>query len=280
MSGDRITELYEQQIGTSHSQARARARVHWMCERVVGDDVLDIGCSQGITSILLGREGKTVVGTDVDSAAIEFARERLAREERSTQDRVELRLVDGGPMDIPDASFDSVLLGEVIEHLLYPERVLSDAVRVLRPGGRLVLTVPFGLFPYPDHKEPVYLRYLLGLLMGLGLRPVEIELIDAYLAVTAEPGEADSESSVWIRALEVTEQRLANRDSAAEDRKTSQRRQSQTISELRAENDSLKLEVAELRGRLDVYAERGGRRVHPGRALRRALGGTGSGEGH
>jgi 2-polyprenyl-6-hydroxyphenyl methylase/3-demethylubiquinone-9 3-methyltransferase len=48
---------------------------------VEGRRVLDVGCSQGIASILLAREGKTVWGVDREALAVESAKERLADEE-------------------------------------------------------------------------------------------------------------------------------------------------------------------------------------------------------
>jgi SAM-dependent methyltransferase len=52
---------------------------------------------------------------------------------------------------VADAAFDLVLMTEVLEHLEHPERVLTEAVRVLKPGGRLIATMPF-LFPI--HADP------------------------------------------------------------------------------------------------------------------------------
>ncbi|MFH0352307.1 MAG: class I SAM-dependent methyltransferase [Chromatiales bacterium] len=51
----------------------------------------------------------------------------------------------------PDGSFDVVLSTQVLEHLPEPERALREAVRVLRRGGRLLLTVP-GV--WPTHEAP------------------------------------------------------------------------------------------------------------------------------
>lgn len=60
-------------------------------------------------------------------------------------------------MPFPDASFDTVLCTEVLEHVSEPQRVAAEIMRVLKPGGSLVLTVPQF---YPVHEAPYdFFRY-------------------------------------------------------------------------------------------------------------------------
>jgi 2-polyprenyl-3-methyl-5-hydroxy-6-metoxy-1,4-benzoquinol methylase len=77
-ASDRVTELYRGEIWDRKSQQVCRDRIHWMCSRVTGQRLLDVGCSQGIATLLLGQEGHKVVGVDIDPAAIEFAQRELA----------------------------------------------------------------------------------------------------------------------------------------------------------------------------------------------------------
>jgi len=58
---------------------------------------------------------------------------------------------DGRQVPLPDASVDSCLLTEVLEHCPDPEGVLREVARVLRPGGFMFLTVPF---IWPIHTVP------------------------------------------------------------------------------------------------------------------------------
>lgn len=63
----------------------------------------------------------------------------------------------GGALPFPDASFDAVLCSQVLEHVFEPEVFLREIARVLRPDGRLVLTVPF---VWDEHEQPRdYARY-------------------------------------------------------------------------------------------------------------------------
>jgi SAM-dependent methyltransferase len=59
---------------------------------------------------------------------------------------------DAGSIPLPDASVDCVLLCEVLEHLQQPENALAEAARLLKPGGRIILSMPF---LYPVHADPL-----------------------------------------------------------------------------------------------------------------------------
>ena len=150
---DHINEAYYDGMGGAFG-ARTRDRINWMCSQVVGDSVLDIGCSQGISSILLAREGLQVTGIDIDQPTIDYAMAERAKEITSVQERIEFRCVDLAAL--PSGTFDTVIMGEVIEHQTSPGRFLTRAATFLAPGGRLIVTVPFGLNPWPDHKSTIF----------------------------------------------------------------------------------------------------------------------------
>jgi SAM-dependent methyltransferase len=82
-----------------------------------------------------------------------------------------------GTVPAPDASFDAVLSTQVLEHVLDPALYLSECFRVLRPGGRLLLST-HGIFMY--HPDPVDLwRWtcagLRHAVQGAGFRVVRFE---------------------------------------------------------------------------------------------------------
>jgi 2-polyprenyl-6-hydroxyphenyl methylase/3-demethylubiquinone-9 3-methyltransferase len=100
-----------------------------------GTHVLDVGCGEGRFAAELARAGASVVGIDV-------AQEPLRRA-RMSYPELDLRLVAAeGPWPLPDAAFDLVWAGEVIEHVADTASWLSEVRRVLRPGGTLLLTTP------------------------------------------------------------------------------------------------------------------------------------------
>ena len=122
-----------------------------------GKRVLDLGCRSGaLTRHFL--DGNSVVGLDVDAAALEKAR---ALGIEPVQANVE------EPLPFEDASFDAVVAGELFEHLRFPDALVAEIERVLRPGGVLVGSVPNAfrlqsrlrfLRGRPPEDDPTHLR--------------------------------------------------------------------------------------------------------------------------
>jgi SAM-dependent methyltransferase/spore maturation protein CgeB len=189
-NADRISEVYKGEIWDAALQQRARDRIHWLISHARGR-VLDIGCSQGIASLLMAREGHDVVGVDVELDRVAYALNDRAQEPPEVAERVHFLGASGAALPFADASFDTVLLGEILEHLDKPEAVLDEVARVLVPGGVVAITVPFGLSPHHDHRETFYAANLLDLVGG-HLLPESITIVDRYLRVVATNGVADA----------------------------------------------------------------------------------------
>jgi SAM-dependent methyltransferase len=161
--GDRISDAYYGVMGDAFAR-KVRQRVHWIAEQVQGHAVLDIGCSQGIGCILLGREGHAVEGVDIDAGAIARANEYLAHEPESVRTNVTFRNADFMGADFDDRRFSTIVMGEVLEHLVRPQAFIARAYDLLEEGGRIVVTVPFGINDFPDHKRTFYLAEMTRLL--------------------------------------------------------------------------------------------------------------------
>jgi len=100
-----------------------------------GERVLDVGCGEGRFTAALAGAGASVVGIDVAEEPLRRARAR--------DPELDLRVVDGeGAWDLADACFDVVWAGEVIEHVADTAAWLSEVRRVLRSGGRLLVSTP------------------------------------------------------------------------------------------------------------------------------------------
>jgi ArsR family transcriptional regulator len=94
----------------------------------------DLGCGTGQVSAALAPFVAHVIGVDGSTAMLQAARKRLADLEN-----VDLRRGELESLPIEDAQLDAATLMLVLHHLPEPERALSEALRVLKPGGRLLI---------------------------------------------------------------------------------------------------------------------------------------------
>ncbi len=192
-NADRISEVYKGEIWTGRPQRRARERVDWIVAQARGE-VLDVGCSQGIASVLCARRGLRVLGIDNEADRIEYALQERAAMPPEVRDRLDFRIADATRLDLADDSFDSVLLGEVLEHLADPAPVLSEVARVCRHDGIVVITTPFGYSPHHDHRATFFPASLVKALGG-HLAVASMDIRDDYLRVIARPGEMTREQT-------------------------------------------------------------------------------------
>ena len=101
-----------------------------------GDVVLDLGCGTGHFCAALDAAGATPIGVDTSPEAVRRARDR--------HPGLDFRLASvAEPLPLSDGSADVVWLGEVLEHVVDGAALLSEARRVLRPDGRLLLSTPY-----------------------------------------------------------------------------------------------------------------------------------------
>lgn len=98
------------------------------------EDVLDVGCGTGAVLELLNGEypNKRLVGLDLTPGMIDVARAKQL-------DNVRFVVGDAEALPFGSQSFDAVLCSNSFHHYPHPEKFFSEAARVLRPGGRLIL---------------------------------------------------------------------------------------------------------------------------------------------
>lgn len=110
--------------------------------------VLDIGCGNGVFTQWLVRKGKTVVGTDHSQTQLSYGAHEFPP--------VGFVCSAGEALPFADATFDVVIMSEVLEHMDDDRQALGEALRVLRPGGWFVITVPNrGPFAFLDGDNVV-----------------------------------------------------------------------------------------------------------------------------
>jgi SAM-dependent methyltransferase len=140
-----------------------RRRALLLGEARPGERVLDLGCGAGRFVRALGEAGAAPVGVELAPEALDRA--------RSVAPGADLRLVEpDGSLPLEHRSVDLVWASEVLEHVADLGQVLVEVRRVLRPGGRLLATVPFhgrvqgaliALTRFDEHFDPLgqHLRF-------------------------------------------------------------------------------------------------------------------------
>ena len=98
-------------------------------------DVLDIASGDGVLAELMAPHSNRYVCLDASSKVVAAATERLRR-----LPNVEVREGDMHALPLDDASFDLVALMHALTYAAHPAQAVAEAARVLRPGGRLLLT--------------------------------------------------------------------------------------------------------------------------------------------
>jgi 2-polyprenyl-6-hydroxyphenyl methylase/3-demethylubiquinone-9 3-methyltransferase len=160
-----------------------------MVAETVGPNVLDIGCSQGITSILCARRGLTVTGLDREERPLEYAKQLASREPEDVASRVQFEQTDVLVDPLPEGTFNTVLLGEILEHQADPESLIERAVAAAGDAGRIVITTPIGIHPHPDHRTYFDMRRFLQIVDGLC--KMHLSIADLYIRCIVTPKAGD-----------------------------------------------------------------------------------------
>lgn len=122
--------------------ATAKGKTAWRLEReallrllepLPGERVLEIGCGTGILSREMADRGLEVTGIDISTAMLDVAR----KNNRSSN--ITFLCADGANLPFPEAAYDVVVCFTVLEFVARPEDVITEAWRVLKPGGRLLI---------------------------------------------------------------------------------------------------------------------------------------------
>jgi cyclopropane fatty-acyl-phospholipid synthase-like methyltransferase/glycosyltransferase involved in cell wall biosynthesis len=180
LNNDKIYEGYKGDLGKEF-QLKVQKRFFWMSQMVYGNSILDVGCSSGIFPILMAREGKQVLGIDLDKSAIEKAEKIKRQEEINVQRKVQFLNVSMNDLETTN-KYDTIILSEMLEHVFYPTEILEKATTLLNNEGVIIITIPFGINSYFDHKKTYYLWDIFQETNGI-LEIIDMDFFDEWIGV-------------------------------------------------------------------------------------------------
>ncbi len=103
------------------------------------DRMIDVGCGDGGNLNFGVLRGAEVVGVDIDPNALADARERVTP---NIEGELSLHTAGAEHVPLPDGWATRVVCTEVLEHVEDPAAVMAELVRIVQPGGLLLITVP------------------------------------------------------------------------------------------------------------------------------------------
>jgi len=183
-TGERLVEAASGDLVAEHLHRYALA-----LEFASRCDVLDVACGEGYGAAFLAKVARKVIGVDCATSVIDHATAKYKAKN--------LRFVAGQAekLPIPDSSIDLVVSFETLEHLKDHAAMMREIQRVLRPGGRLLLSTP-------DRKP---YRAVSGKPNAFHLREFSLRQLQRLLATYfrhVSIGRQKSVSGSWIMPLD------------------------------------------------------------------------------
>jgi ubiquinone/menaquinone biosynthesis C-methylase UbiE/predicted transcriptional regulator len=128
--------------------------------------IADLGAGEGTFSLLLAQRAKQVIAVDSSEKMVEYGSQLAQRQGAKA---LEYRHGDLEEVPIADASVDLALFSQSLHHALHPERAVTEAWRILRPGGRIAV-LDLGRHRFEEARE-LYAD------LWLGFTEVELEAL-------------------------------------------------------------------------------------------------------
>ena len=116
-------------------------RLNYLLSNAVGKKVLDVGSSNGVFSIHLAANDFEVYAIDISSEYLKNA--KGVAEQYKVKDKIRFFQAEVTSLPFQNEWFDTVWAGEIIEHFTDTEPMISELIRVLKHGGRLIFSMPY-----------------------------------------------------------------------------------------------------------------------------------------
>lgn len=136
----------------THKQGKFQYILQRFSLRNIQGVCLDVGCSDGAITLSLCNQFDYVIGTDIDTKALE-------RIEKTTC--VNVRFISGDAMALPfeNQSVDAIVCSQTYEHVPSSEKLIEEISRVIKDGGMILFSGPNKLFPIEPHYYLPFLHW-------------------------------------------------------------------------------------------------------------------------
>lgn len=112
--------------------------VHLLSDLSNGAKILDVGCGKGHLALAIARSGRSCTSIDISDDEIYYA--RLNAIFFNLDDRIDLQLQDARQMQFESGSFDAVVSAALFHHLIHPQMVLNEMLRVCKSPGKIIIS--------------------------------------------------------------------------------------------------------------------------------------------
>ena len=128
------TEITSDQIASDNPLHQRLLKAYHAASPIVKGDVLELGCGEGRGVSIIAQNAVSYLALDKIPEVINNLSERFPNQN--------FRQAVFPPVDLPDESFDTVVNFQVIEHIQDDLLFLKEIARLLRPGGRAIISTP------------------------------------------------------------------------------------------------------------------------------------------
>lgn len=111
---------------------------HLLSDLSNGAKILDVGCGKGHLALAISRSGKSCTAIDISDEEIYFA--RLNAIFFDVIDRIDLQIQDARQLKFESQTYDSVVSATLFHHLIHPQLVLNEMLRVCKSPGKIIIS--------------------------------------------------------------------------------------------------------------------------------------------
>lgn len=112
--------------------------VHLLSDLSNGAKILDVGCGKGHLALAIARSGRSCTSIDISDDEIYYA--RLNAIFFNLDERIDWQLQDARQMQFESGSFDAVVSAALFHHLIHPQMVLNEMLRVCKSPGKIIIS--------------------------------------------------------------------------------------------------------------------------------------------